>query len=85
MSGVFDLMSSILGLPLEYILEILESKNMLVSWTHFYEDSVRRGWKYNTTRKRVSSAVGDVYGLKYRDEVLEKLNFYKDKISTQIL
>ena len=79
-SGVFELMSSVLGLPLEYILEILKSNNMLVSWTHFYQDSLKHCWKYKTTRERISTAVGDVYGPKYRDEVLKRLDYFKGTV-----
>ena len=69
-------MSSVLGLPLEYILEILKEKNMLVSWTHFYDSSVKYLWKYSTTRDRVSTGVFEVYGTEYRDEVIKRLDFY---------
>jgi len=48
-------MSSILGLPLEIILDILKKKNMVIDWVDFYEESVKHGWKYKTLRLRVSS------------------------------
>jgi hypothetical protein len=75
-SGIFELMSSILGVPLEFLMEELKKNNMIVSWTHFYDSSVKHSWKYSTTRERVSSSVFEVYGPEYRDKVIKKLNFY---------
>ena len=69
-------MSSILGVPLEFLLEELKKYNMVVSWTHFYDSSVQHLWKYKTTRERVSSAVFEVYGPEYRDEVIKRLDKY---------
>jgi len=76
-------MSSILGIPLEYILEILKKNNMMVSWTHFYDASVKHKWKYKTTRERVSTSVGDIYGPEYRDEVIKRLDWYSDRYSNK--
>jgi hypothetical protein len=72
-------MSSILGIPLEYLLEILNRNNMIVSWIDFYNSSVKYGWKYKTTKERISTSVGDIYGQEYRDEVLKKLDWYMDR------
>jgi len=69
-------MSSVLGLPLEYILEMLKEKNMIISWTHFYDSSVKHRWSYKTLRDRVSTGVFEVYGSEYRDEVIRRLDFY---------
>ena len=75
-SGIFELMSSILGVPLEFLLEMLKKKDMLVSWTDFYDSSVKHQWKYSTTRERVSTSVFEVYGPEYRDEVIKRLDSY---------
>jgi hypothetical protein len=69
-------MSSVLGVPLEFLLEEMKKNNILVSWTHFYDSSVEHLWKYSTTRDRVSYSVFEVYGPEYRDEVLKRLDFY---------
>lgn len=73
-------MSSRLGVPLEFLLEILQKQNMVVDWIQFYEDSVKHGWSYKTTRLRIDSSVGDIYGSEYREEVLKKLDWYHDNI-----
>lgn len=75
-SGIFELMSSILGVPLEFLMEELKKNNMIVSWTHFYDSSVKYHWKYYTTRERISSSVFEVYGSEYRDKVIKKIDFY---------
>jgi hypothetical protein len=77
-SGIFELMSSILGVPLEFLMEEMKKYNMMVSWTHFYDSSVKHQWKYKTTRERVSSAVFEVYGPEYRDEVIKRLDKYHE-------
>jgi hypothetical protein len=57
---------------------MLKEKNMLISWIHFYDSSVKHLWKYNTTRDRVSTGVFEVYGPEYRDEVIRKLDMYHE-------
>lgn len=69
-------MSSILGLPLEYCLEILNDHNMVVDWIDFIESSLKHGWKISTTLIRVETAVTEIYGKEYSDQVLKRLNFY---------
>ena len=72
--NVFENVSSRLGLPLEFVLDILIRNNMVVDWIRFYEDSVRSGWSYKTLRLRVDSSLGDIYGSDYRDQVLKRLD-----------
>lgn len=74
-------MSSVLGVPLEFLLEMLKERNILVSWTHFYNSSVEHLWSYKTTRERVSTAVFEVYGPEYRDEVMKRLDYYHRSVS----
>jgi len=76
--GLFPIMSSILGLPLEILLEILKKNNMVIDWIDFYNGSVQNGWKYKTLRVRVSSGVLEIYGREYRDEILKRLDLYHD-------
>ena len=78
--NIFENMSSRLGVPLEFMLEILKKNNMVVDWVKFYEDSKKMGWSYKTTRFRVDSSVGDIYGSVYRDEVLKRLDWYHEHI-----
>lgn len=77
--NVFENVSSRLGLPLEFVLDVLDKHGMVVDWVRFYEDSMKSGWSYKTLRLRVDSSIGDVYGSKYRDEVLTRLDCYHDR------
>jgi len=76
--NVFENVSSRLGLPLEFVLDVLDKHGMVVDWVRFYDDSVKSGWSYKTLRLRVDSSVGDVYGTRYRDIVLERLDWHHD-------
>lgn len=67
-------MSSILGLPLEYLLEILKENDMIVDWKEFYESSVKHCWKYKSLRERIYFSVCEIYGQEYRDEVIKRLD-----------
>jgi len=69
-------MSSVLGVPLEFLLNMLNKRDMVVSWTDFYDSSVKHCWKYSTTRERISTSVFEEYGPVYRDEVIKRLDFY---------
>jgi hypothetical protein len=71
--GIFPTMSSILGLPLDVILEKLKENNMVVDWIEFYESSKKHGWKNKTTFNRISTYVVDVYGPEYRDHIISTL------------
>jgi hypothetical protein len=76
--GVFENVTSRLGLPIEFVLDILVKHGMIVDWVGYYEDSVRSGWSYKTLRLRLDSALGDVYGPGYRDEVLKRLDWHHE-------
>jgi hypothetical protein len=74
--NVFENYSSRLGLPLEYIVDMLTKNDMVVDWVRFYEDSIKSGWKYSTLRTRVDVALVDTFGPEYRDEVLKRLDWH---------
>ena len=76
--GMFDLMSSVLGLPLEYMLDILNKNNMVVDWVDFYKCSVKHCWSYKTLRNKIDVALFEIYGKEYRDSVLMRLDFIVD-------
>jgi len=75
-------MSSILGLPLDTLLEMLKENNMVVDWIEFYESSKKHGWKDKTTLNRISTYVVDVYGPEYRDIIINRLKKYIEFISS---
>ncbi len=78
MSGVFEIVTSVLGLPLEIVLEELKKRDIIVSWTHFYDSSVKNGWKWKTLKERVSYSTQEIYGREYRDIVMKRLEAYKE-------
>jgi len=77
--GVFENVSSRLGVPLEFLLDVLDRNGMVVDWIRYYEDSLKSGWSYKTLRLRLDSALGDVYGPKHRDEVLKRLDWHHSR------
>ncbi len=76
-SGVFEIMSSTTGLPLEIILEILNKHNMIISWIDFYNSSIKHKWKWRTTKNRIETSVNEIFGKEYTKEILKRLEFYK--------
>lgn len=74
--GVFEIFSSLTGLPLDIILLQLDKNNMIVDWIDFYEESIKGGWKNKTTFNKIETVIGDYYGPEYKKEVIKRLTFY---------
>ena len=67
------------GLPLEIILMKFQEWNYVVDWVEYIKDAMKDGAKLRTIKGRILSAVADVYGPKYRDEVEKRIDiFYAD-------
>ena len=73
--NVFKLFDS-LGLPLDAVFDLCKEKNMMPSWTHFYDDAIKQGWSHETIMNRLSINVSDVYGKEFCDEVIKRLELY---------
>lgn len=73
--------SSMTGLPLDNVLQLLDNENMVVDWVDYYEESLRYGWSTKTSINRIETAVGDYFGPKYKEEVMKRLHLY---ISTHL-
>lgn len=73
---MFPLFSSLTGLPLENILEVLRKHNMIVDWIDFYEQSVKEGWKSNRTINKIKESVSEIYGTEFGIETEKRLNLY---------
>lgn len=54
---------------------MLNQNGMVIDWVEFYRDSVKSGWKYSTLRVRVNTALVDILGPEYWNEVLKRLDF----------
>jgi len=75
-------MSSILGLPLDILLEELHEHDMVVDWVEFYESSKKHGWNDKTILNRISVGVLEIHGSKYRDIVIDRLKVYIEDASS---
>jgi hypothetical protein len=72
--GVFPLFSSLTGLPLDIILEVLKKNNMIVDWLNFFDQSIKEGWKPQRTINKIREAVSEVYGQEFSKEIEKRLN-----------
>lgn len=58
------------------ILQQLDKENMIVDWIDFYEETLKSGWSIKTCFNRIETALGDYYGISYKNEVMKRLKFY---------
>jgi len=49
---------------------------MVVDWVDYYEESLKYGWSTKTSLNRIETAVGDYFGVQYKEEVMKRLLFY---------
>lgn len=69
-------MSSYTGLPLEIILEYLHKRDMVIDWINFYEEAKSSGWKEKTILNKIETAISDVFGKNYKNQVISRLYSY---------
>lgn len=62
------------GIPLEIVLMFMQKHNMVMDWMEYIKDALKDGHKPRTIRARIISAVGEIYGPIYRDEVTKRLD-----------
>lgn len=48
-------------------MDLLGQRGCVMDWIDFVEDSVKAGWPLGRTLRRLSEAVGDVYGPEFRE------------------
>jgi len=78
LSGVF-LFVGTLGLPLTDVLFKCKESGFVIDWINFYEDALKDGYKSQTVLSKIEEAVVDVFGKKYKDNLLKRLNYYIEK------
>ena len=61
------------GIPLDILLDVFDSKNLVVDWIDFYEQSTKSGWKLKTIIEKVKYPLIDVYGEDYSNKIVEKI------------
>ena len=64
------------GLPLEIILASFFGMGKVIDWVAYINDALKDGAKLGTIKSRIEAAVGDVYGIPYRIEVMKRINHF---------
>jgi hypothetical protein len=75
-SGVYKFFETH-GMPLDELLQILKDRSTMPSWLHFYDEARAAGMKHDRILSKLDPAISDVYGSKFRDTVLERLNLLR--------
>jgi hypothetical protein len=72
--GFFPIVSSE-GFPLEILLHQMQQRGDVPDWYGFWKESMESGWNPRSTVTRITTAVGDVFGPKVKEQVSEMLEF----------
>lgn len=56
------------GVPLETILDLLVSQDMVPDWFGFWRSARAKNWTTKTIQSKLETAIGDVYGPVYLEE-----------------
>lgn len=62
------------GLPLEFVIEQLNSRDIIIDWVDYILCALKDGHKKRTIRGRIFEAITDVFGKKYSTEFLIRLD-----------
>jgi len=73
--GVFSLLETH-GIPLDVLVEVIDRQGALIDWVDFYEASQQSNWKTRTALMKIESAVSEVLGEDYCNEVMLRLQNY---------
>ena len=74
MGGVFPLVSSE-GILLEILVSELQSRSSVVDWFEFWNDSVESGWNPRSTRTKILTCIGELFGPVVREQHQKILDF----------
>jgi hypothetical protein len=64
------------GLPLVFILDLLNNENCLVDWVDFIDYTIEKKWNVNQTLSKIEEGLVDVFGSEYSDNVITRLKYY---------
>jgi hypothetical protein len=64
------------GLPLDILFDLLDQKNSMVSWLHFYEEAILNGMKHDRIISKLEESICDVWGKAFFDIVKSNLDIY---------
>lgn len=73
MSGMFKYAGTH-GIPLDFILMHLKKNNQVMDWIDYIKGALKDGHKPKNIKAKILSAVGDIYGPIYRNEIEKRLN-----------
>jgi len=62
------------GLPLDFILSILNKEEYRIDWLEFILTSVEHKWKLKGTMLKIENSMKDVYGKEFTISIMEILN-----------
>jgi len=64
------------GIPLEIVLEYFKSKNLVVDWCDYIDTAIADGHSIRTICAKMQSAISEVYGRKYSEQVMLRAEQY---------
>lgn len=82
-SGVFQIKGQT-GLPLENLIEILDSKGLVVSWLHLLLEAIDSGVNVDKFFAELRSAVLEVFGKEYWGLISDALERFKDSPEVRV-
>jgi alanyl-tRNA synthetase len=62
------------GLPLDFILSILNKEEYRIDWLEFILTSVEHKWKLPGTMLKIDNSMNDVYGKEFSYPIIKELN-----------
>lgn len=65
------------GVPLEILFEILDQKNYMPSWLHFYDEARAAGIQHSRVLSWLEPALADIYGRDFKNEVMSRLSKHR--------
>ena len=75
MNNVFKLVGTH-GTPLQDVLNYFKDNGLVIDWLDYIEGMLKDGANIETAKARIQACVGEVYGPKYRDEVMKRIEHW---------
>ncbi len=77
--GIYEFTSTY-GYPLVELLYDMQDKDLVVDWIDFYKHSLDSGMKSERILSRMKEAIIEVYGAKYCDAVMNRMDLHLDSL-----
>jgi hypothetical protein len=72
-NNVFQLYGT-LGLPLDMVFQLLQERNAIPSWIHFYDDALATGMRFSRIIAMIRDPLLDCWGKEFQTEILTTLH-----------